>query len=221
MATEYTTSINELLKDTLPELPGVVRSVADREFRLTLRDFFDRTFVWTKTVKAVAIPTGETGIQVSDGDANTEVVGILNVAKGNTTDGYQDLFPLPQRPTQGDNSTRPEGWFVSSNPDEIVLYPYLTEATTDNLNVVVALKPAADIDASQNTLPRQIILKYYDAIMEGFLARMYEHPNKPYSAPATAQQKRHNYLRAIGYYAAQRKQGYNGTQNWVYPQNWR
>lgn len=224
MAEEYTVTINELLKDTLPELPGIVRSVATREFRMTLREFFEKTYAWETIVKDVAIPTGEEGIQVTDGDDNTEVIAIVHVAKGNTNDGFTPMKPLNGRPTtraQGDQSDNPDQWYVSSNPDELVLYPYLRSETTDTLTVKVALIPAFTIDAAEQTLPRQITLKYYDAIMEGFLARVYEHPNKPYSAPLLAQQKRKVFIKAMGFYAAQRKGGYNGTPSWQYPLGWR
>lgn len=220
MATEYTTSINTLLKDVIPELPGVVRSVADREFRLTLRDFFEKTYAWTTTVKDVALPLGETGVQVDDSDANTEVVGVLQVSSGRASEGYRDLRALPARPSDETTATDPQSWYVASNPDEFVLFPYLSVASTKDLTVTVALMPALDISASTNTLPRQIILKYYDAIIDGFLARMYAHPNKPYSAPLVAQQKRTAYVKARGFYAAQRRNGYNGAQNWAYPRTW-
>ena len=72
MATEYTYTLNEFLKDQLPELPGVIRSVALRELRLTLREFFDKSWAWTKEVQDVAIPTGVEGIQVDDSDENTD-----------------------------------------------------------------------------------------------------------------------------------------------------
>ena len=222
MADEYTLSLNDLLKDTLAELPGVVRSVALREMRLTLREFFEKTFAWTADVTGVAVPTGEEGIQVTDGDANTEVIGILNVAVGNANEGFVDLRPLPERPIgEETTSTLPEFWYVNSNPDEFTLYPYPDTAITDTLTIKVALIPAFDINAADDTLPRQITLKYYDAILNGFLARMYAHPNKPYSAPMAASQLRHNFLRAIGYYAAQRKAGYNGSPNWNFPRGWK
>lgn len=222
MATEYATiSINDLLKDALPELPGVVRSVAQREMRLTLREFFEKSFAWSKTVKDVAVATGETPIQVDDGDANTEVIGILNVAIGQNGDGYQNLYPLAGRPVNEQTAGGvPSYFYITSNPDEFCLYPYMDSAGSYDLTVEVALMPAFDINADTNTLPRQVLLKYYDAIMQGFLARMYGHPNKPYSAPMVAMQLRHNFLRAIGYYAAQRKTGYNGAQNWRYPKGW-
>ena len=85
----------------------------------------------------------------------------------------------------------------------------------------VALIPAFDIDAAEATLPRQITLKYYDAILEGFFARVFSHPNKPYSAPLVAGQKRTIFVKAMGFYAAQRKQGFNGTPNWRFPGGWK
>lgn len=221
MATEYTLTINELLKDALPELPGVVRSVATREMRLALREFFEKTYCWTTRIDGATAPVGDTVLQLDDSDANTEIIGILRVLYGNDSDGYAELSPLPERPTNADDTgTSPYGWYVTSNPDELKLYPLLDVDRGKHIDADVALIPAFDIDAGTATLPRQITLKYYDAIMQGFLARMYAHPNKPYSAPMAAQQLRHNFLRAIGYYAAQRKQGYNGAVNWRFPRQW-
>lgn len=222
MAIEYTLSINELLKDKVPELPGVVRSVAVREFRLAMREFFEKSYAWTADIKKVAVPTGETRIQLDDGDSNTEVIGAMRVAFGNSTKGFVLLHPVPDRPVSEETtSTAPKFWYVSSNPDEITLYPYLDTATTGTLTAKVALMPSFDIGAEQNALPRQITLKYYDTIMDGFLARMYAHPNKPYSAPATASQLRSKFLQTLGFYIAQRKSGYNGSQNWTFPSSWK
>ena len=52
------------------------------------------------------------------------------------------------------------------------------------------------------------------------LARVYEHPNKPYSAPILATKKRQVFVKAMGFYAAQRKGGHNGTPNWRFPPGW-
>jgi len=69
-------------------------------------------------------------------------------------------------------------------------------------------------------LPRVAALKYYDAILEGFLARVLMHPTQPYSDPTTAQLHRRNFLTWCGRYMAQAKQGYVQAQNWSYPQGW-
>ena len=80
--------------------------------------------------------------------------------------------------------------------------------------------PALVPSFTATALPRQITLKYYDAIVNGYLSRVYLHPNKPYSAPALAGQLRHTFLRSIGFYMAQRKQGYAGAQAWRFPQDY-
>ena len=221
MATEYTEAIENVVKDTVPQLPGIIRSVVARECRLAMREFFEKSLAWTTVVENVAIPDGDVAIQVDDGDANTAVISILRVEIGDATDGYQLVRPLGRTPdkVEGTQST-PWGWYVTSNPDELKLNPYQDGATTKDLRVTVALIPAFDIDINDTTLPRQITLKFYDAILNGTLARCYMHPNKPYSQPVLGQQMRHNFLRQIGYYAAQRKKGFNNTPMWSFPRGW-
>lgn len=221
MATEYTEAIENIIKDTIPQLPGVIRSVVARECRLTMREFFERSLAWTTVVNSVAIPNGDVAIQVDDGDANTEIIAILKVEIGNATDGYQTVRPMTRLPDkiEGTNS-KPWGWYVTSNPDEFKLHPYFDGTSSDDLRVTVGLIPAFDIDINALTLPRQITLKFYDAILNGTLARLYMHPSKPYSQPMLGTQLRHNFLRQIGYYAAQRKKGFNNSQNWAFPRGW-
>lgn len=222
MAVEYTESIENLLKDIVPHLPGVVRSVAAQECRLAMREFFERSLAWVKEVEAVAIPDGDVAIQVDDGDANTEVIAILGVKIGNSTDGYQTVKSLGGMPDkiEGTNS-KPWGWYVTSNPDEFKLHPYFDGTSTDDLRVLVGLIPAFDVAINSLTLPRQITLKFHDAIVNATLARLYMQPAKPYSQPMLGQQLRHNFLRQIGYYAAQRKKGFNNTPMWSFPAGWR
>ena len=221
MAVEYTEAIENILKDTLPHLPGVVRSVAARECRLAMREFFEKSLAWTTVIENVAIPTGDEAIQLTDGDENTEVIAILQVQHGDTANGYQTLQAFNRVPdkVEGTDST-PFGWYVTSNPDEIKLHPYYNNATSKLLRCTVGLIPAFDVDINQQELPRQITLKFYDAILNGTLARLYMHPNKPYSQPVLGQQLRHNFLRQIGYYAAQRKKGFNNSQAWRFPAGW-
>lgn len=221
MATEYTESIESVLKKILPHLPGVIRSVAAEECRLAMREFFERSYAWIATVEDIAIPTGDVAIQIDDGDANTEVIAILGVRVGNDTDGYQLLNSMAAEPSkvEGANSN-PVGWYVTSNPDEIKLHPYASEVTTQLLRVQVALVPTVGIAVAEAVLPRQITLKYIDAILNGTLARLYMHPSKPYSQPVLAQQLRTAFLKQAGYYAAQRKKGFNNTPTWSYPRGW-
>lgn len=217
MAVEYTENFDTILQDTLADLPGAIRSVAKRELRLTLREFFEKSHAWTTTISNIAIPTGNAPIQLDDLDANTEIIAILGVAIGEG-ESYRPLRPLPYEPAnETTTSNQPNFWFINSNPDELKLYPYPANALTATLKAYVALIPAFDTEQ----LPRQITLKYHDAIQDGFLARMHSQPAKPYSDATKAAQYRHNFLRAVGYYAAQRKKGYNNAQNWRFPSGWK
>lgn len=216
MANEYTESLNTILRDTIPQLPGIVRAVAERELRMTIREFFKRSFAWRRTFTGIDAPAGETPVQITStetGDANSDVAGILGVQYNGTP-----LTPLPKRPPRTGNTTtgQPTGFYMTSNRDEFVLYPVLENPSTGLLTVHVALTPKLDA----TVFPRQMQDDYYDAIIDGFLARVYMHPNKPYSAPAMASQMRSKFLRRIGYYMAQAKQGYNDAQAWAFPAGW-
>ena len=95
MANEYTEDFDLFLQDTLAELPGVIRSVAKRELRLTLREFFEKSYAWTKTVSGITIPQGVGGlIQVDDGDPNTEILTVLYVGINDGNGNVRDLTPL-------------------------------------------------------------------------------------------------------------------------------
>lgn len=219
MATEYTETFEQILNDTVPQTPGVIRSVALRELRLACREFFERSYAWTVTVPNIPVTAGEQVVQIDDGDSNTEIVGILSIAFNGRT-----LAPAPARPAvlsqdpAFQTSDAPRNYFLTSNPDEFSLFPYL-ENDNGNLGTPVTDALVALIPSFTATdLPRQITLKYYDAIVNGYLSRMYGHPNKPYSSPILAGALRANFLRQIGFYMAQRKQGYANAQQWRYPQ---
>lgn len=224
MATEYTETLDTILQDTIPQLPGVVRAVAERELRLTMREFFERSYAWRTTIEAIDAPSGDTAVwlqDANDGDVNSDVIAILQVRldadPGGQGNARRVLTPIGVKPAYAyTNANYPLGWRMTSNADEFKLYPYLTTAITGGLEVDVALTPKMDA----TTFPRQITSKFYDAIVEGFLARMYMHPNKPYSAPAMGMTMRANFKRRIGYYMAQAKTGYNNSQVWGFPGGW-
>lgn len=212
MAVEYTETFEQILNDTVPQTPGIIRSVALRELRLAAREFFERSYAWTVLVEDIDVAADDVPVQVDDGDSNTEIIGILNVAFNG-----QDVPPTSRKPSrQLGTSAVPVAYHLTSNPDELLFYPTLSVAQTAIADVLVALIPAFDA----TDLPRQISLKYYDAIVEGYLARVYGHPNKPYSAPLLAGAMRTSFVRRIGYYMAQRKQGWNNSQAWNFPVGW-
>ncbi len=219
MPHEYTETFEQILKDTSPQTPGIIRELALRELRLACREFFERSYAWILEVPNIDTAAGNVPTKIvvlEDGvgpaaDDNVEVIGILTLTLRNIR-----IPPIGQRPPLDDpdfTSDAPRGWFITSNPDEFLYFPRLETSLVGETDAVVAVVPS--FDAIE--LPRQITLKFYDAIIEGYLARVYNHPNKPYSNPAVAAQMRHNFLRRIGFYMAQRKQGFNNSQQWTYP----
>ncbi|UCD24908.1 MAG: hypothetical protein JSW51_03030 [Gemmatimonadota bacterium] len=216
MATEYTYDLNTILRDTIPQLPGVVRAVAERELRQTIREFFERTYAWRTVIEGVDAPAGDTPRLLSDandGDTNSDVIGILRIVYNGVV-----LSPLPFKVNRVETGDLPTNFYMTSNPDEFKLHPQLQNASTGLMDIHVALTPKDSLDLT--TFPRQIGTKFYDAIIEGFLARMYMHPNKPYSQPALGSQMRHNFRRRMGYYMSQAKAGYNDAASWGYPRGW-
>lgn len=157
------------------------------------------------------VPTEEFPDTDNSSDPNVEVIAILTLTLRNVPVGAIGARPPQDDPDR--TSDRPLGWFVTSNPDEFLFFPRLENSLVGETDALVAVIPSFDAV----NIPRQIGLKYYDAIVNGYLSRVYAHPNKPYSAPANAAQLRHNFLRQIGFYMAQRKQGYNNSQQWTFP----
>lgn len=211
---ECDVTLDRWLKDTLPTLPGVVRGVAARELVLACREFFERSFAWQTMIEDQNAKAGRKQYWLSPLDQYTNIIGVLGVAyKG------QWLVRAPQRPLRpgtSQSSNTPRAFYSPDAPDSIELFPDLDHDEAGALTYLVALTPKVSVEH----LPRVAEIKYYDAILDGFLARMYMHPNKPYSSLTLAQAKRKSFNSWIGRYAGQAKQGNVNAQNWVYPSGW-
>jgi len=210
---ECDVTLDTWLKDSLPLFPGAVRSLLSRELVLTAREFFERTFAWQGLIENVNAKAGDKQYWQSPYDQYSNVIGILGVAfNGNA------LTPLPQRPARNtETSDVPTHYYAEpGHPDVFHLYPLLATDNDDALDIFVALTPKQSVEH----LPRIAALKFYDAILEGFMARMLMHPNKPYSAPQLAMIHRRNFIAQCGRYMGQAKQGYVQAQNWSFPPSW-
>lgn len=214
---ECDVTLDRWLKDSLPMLPGAVRSVAARELVLAAREFFERSYAWQTLIEDQKARAGRKQYWLSPLDQYTNVVGVLGVRyKGNW------LPPVAVRPARpfaqsAETQSIPRAFYVPEAPDCVELYPDLSKEEADALTFHVALTPKVTVEH----MPRVAEIKYYDAILDGFLARMHAHPNKPYSSSAMYAMRRRNFNHWIGRYAGQAKQGNAGAQNWSFPSGWR
>lgn len=210
--TECDVTLDTWLRDGLALVPGAVRAVASRELVLACREFFERSFAWRAVIGPENAKAGQTQYWTSPYDEYSNVVGVLAVAwvQDKTADF---LTPMTSPPADGMTSSRPTHYFVSEVPDAIELYPELTRDKDEALKFYVALTPKPSVEH----LPRIAFIKFYDVIMDGFLARMWSHPNKPYSNPQAAVQRRTQFTAALNRYKGQAKQGYVAGQGWTFP----
>ena len=211
---ECDVTLDRWLKDTLPMLPGAVRGVAARELVLACREFFERSYAWQTLIEDQNAKAGRKQYWLSPLDQYTNVVGVLGVAFNG--EPLNKLIVRPLSRSSSTTSNKPYGFYMPDAPDSIELYPDLSEDASAALTYWVALTPKVSVEH----IPRVAEIKYYDAILDGFLARMHMHPNKPYSSLTLAQARRKSFNSWIGRYAGQAKQGNVNAQNWVYPPGW-
>lgn len=211
---ECDVTLDTWLKDALPMLPGVVRSVAARELVLTARHFFERTLAWRAVIEDINAVAGDKQYWQSPWDEFSNVIYVFGVAfKGNT------LQPLVNKPMDAtvQRTNLPTHFYTLNPPDSFYLYPQLETAQADAIDAWVALTPKVSVEH----LPRIAFIKFYDALLDGLLARLLAHPNKPYTDMGQARERRISYSAAIATYKAEAKQGFVNGQEWMFPAGWR
>lgn len=216
---ECDVSLDTWLKDALALTPGIQRGMAARMLVLTCREFFERTLAWRVRIPNINAKAGNKQYWLSPYDEFSNVISVIAVVwkKDGDAEAARFLSVLPMQPAADSTTDSPQSYYVDpSHPDSFYLYPALENDVDDAIDVVVALTPKQSVEH----LPRIAALKFYDAILEGFLARVLMHPATPYGDPAKAQLHRRNFLTWCGRYMADVKRGYAGAQNWSYPGGW-
>jgi len=220
---ECDVTLDTWLRDALPNLPGVVRSVAARQLVLACREFFERSYAWVGVIEEQEAKEGRIQYWASPYDEYSNVIAVLGVRFNGV-----ELARLVERPPRrvnnsgvpNENADIPTGYYADVAPDAIELWPDITEGTTQNLKGALDFKVALTPKPSVEHLPRIAEIKFYDAILDGFLSRMYMQPHKPYTALTLGAQKRRSFNHWIGKYMGQAKQGYVSGQNWSFPPTW-
>lgn len=203
------TAINVWLKDLLPRTPGASRAVATREFRLAAREFFAQSRTWRESLTPVNVVTDQAEYTPVPSDTvNSELLAVESAEFNGAP-----LNKLPGRPP-GLTATgqSPYGWY-SPEPGAFALWPTPTQDVTSGLRFHVSLIPTLTAE----NLPDWVYQRYYDALFDGTLGRLYAHPAKAYSNLTGAEYHLRRFRTAIQQAAGDAKQGHNVAQNWTFP----
>lgn len=193
------------LKDILPQTPGLVRTVAQREFMLACREFFEKSAAWRTVIEPFDMVANDADYTLSPIDASTEITKVLGVALRGV-----ELRKFFRRPHGEYKTGDPYGYYITE-PDTVHLWPKPLATVEDGLTAYVALIPVL----STSTLPDVAEKLYYEALRDGVLGRLFSHPAKPYSDSTRAQYHLSRFRAAIGTYAGREKAG-NGA-SWTFP----
>ena len=198
-------SVSTWLKDFLPRTPGAVRSVAKRELINAAREFFRESGVWLHLDEGIDFVAGTYAYTATPPDSNSEILQIYSIERNGLP-----MTPKVERPTGERESGTPLYW--TADKAAFSIWP-----TPVNGDTTVIVRSILIPTAGTSVLPDMAASKYYEAILDGSLARMYGHPAKPYSNPAYATYHLNRFRNAIGVAAGERKTGGFSGQNWQYP----
>lgn len=205
---EFDVRLDTWLRDVLTRTPGLVRKAAKREFVLTAREFYEQSTSWRVVVGPKTLKANRKRYMLSPYDAYADIISVLSVE----CEGVP-LRALARRPAGAEvTADRPTKYYLDDT-DYVHLWPTPVETVEDALTFYVALKPKLTV----NTMPRIASRHHYDALLDGFLGRVYSHPSKPYSNPTLAAYHLKRFQSAIGKYKAQANLGYAGGQSWAFP----
>ncbi len=199
------------LKDALIQTPGAQRSVVKRELVKAAREFYRDSAALREVIEPQAVLA-----MVSQYDLNSliseptllEIGSVISVS----VNDFQ-LRALTGRPHGEYEEASAVNSYYVTNTSTVNLWPRPTTASADAMTVEVALIPREDA----TSLPDIAATEHMDALMDGLLGRMFEHPAKPYSNPTLAQYHLKRFRSAIGVAAARIKTARAQGASWRFP----
>lgn len=196
------------LKDLLPRTPGAVRPVVKRELILAAREFYEQSHAWRVVVGPKNLKAGKKLYVMSPYDAYSDIVHVFGVElEGRPLRAY-NRRPAGTEPV----SDRPTGFYLDE-PDNVRLWPTPQVAVDNGLTFYVALTPKQTV----THLPRMAMSLHYEALLDGTLGRLYNHPAKPYTDPLRANYHLRRFRAAISEFRARAREGYVNTPGWSFP----
>lgn len=171
-------SYDVMVRDVIMHAPHCPEPVAEYAVKMTTIDFCNRTHWWKYTSDTIDLVADENTYQVEVPNG-TEPISVVAA-------WYSDrpLWPMGFSTHQRFQPVRPEARpgppvvFTNENPLELVLLPTPKDSEVGALVMMSAIRPKRSATAAD----KDMMERWYEAIMHGALARVYSIPNQPFTS---------------------------------------
>ena len=178
--------------EVLPEIPGVLQTMALNHIRRAAIEFCERSQAWVVDQAAISVVAEQSSYAWTP-PTNTEVVKPRAV--------WLEKIELPAK-TPGECSaiygdymqaTGSPKCFTQDEPATFILVPQPTAAITDGITAKLAIKPTP----SATGIDTIIFNRYYDGIAAGAKWRLLKMPKKPWTDKEAAAEYKATFDAAI------------------------
>lgn len=175
--------LDDFLPHLLPELPGCPDMIVKQQLLFGTIEFCQETHAWNEVQDPIQVLDRQYEIDVET-PRDTRIVAVKDVWAANrklrpvTMPQLFELIPNWQT-AEGSEPT-----YYNANIDyrTIRIYPIPNGANRQTLTMRVAYAP----EMSATTIPDELSIKYWDALIGGAKARLMVMPGKSWSNPALA-----------------------------------
>jgi hypothetical protein len=168
------TAPQEWLDGILPRCPNVTPDFVKHEVLTVLRDFFHFGRGWRDWVGPITLHNNQVHYSVELADYKAEFIEVL---EGYRVSDRQPLIPITHQMIGADAQLFEEGGpsYMYVNPEGLLtVFPTIPAGMQEQIRVFVTMMP---IDLC---VPNWIKFKWYDAIVNGVLERLYYSPGPNY-----------------------------------------
>lgn len=198
-------------KEAEARLSGSTPGTNKSQLIAAVREFYFQSRAWRRQIGPYTVTAGDPLVAMTI-DANTTVAHVRSVWIQDPSRGRVALWPLVQRSTEAEDDY--PRYYTLESPDVLRLWPTPNSTVASALWVDAALSPSL----TANVLPDIAQTVHFDAILDGFLARMLMLPNKPWTNPMFAADYRRSYRRRTVEFRNMADQGYLKLDPpWIFP----
>lgn len=207
MAVDISAWTNELRV----KVAGLTLDVAELEIKAAIREFYNKSGLWVETLEGLGTTAAVNTLDLSaaavlDGhDATVLYVGYIK---------YDSLYLKAQHQLDSTlvGSTPTQFYMNQAGVARLIPTPAATVANIIKAEVILA--PAFTTDVA----PDDAGNVWFDEILDGILGKIYLHPGKLYTNPASAQYHLRRFRQGIATARDTARRRYTRTENsWVFP----